>query len=225
MRQETRPSRVVAAFAVVLAVAVPITLLANWGRLRTIMPDPYISGVTRTRVTSFGAEVFPAWFRSGLLAVCLVIAVLGLVLLVRALPRSVLLLCAVALGAVIAGIVIETNRPALFRAAPGADATVRWHLATATVVAALALAGAGLLLWLVLFLRSLMRKVCPDCAERISRRAVDCPVCGYEFPLPVGLKRCEQCHRPVKAEARVCRHRQHRFGETMASAANVGQAV
>jgi hypothetical protein len=50
---------------------------------------------------------------------------------------------------------------------------------------------------------------CPDCAERIPRRADRCPHCGHLSTPPRGWKRCSNCRGSVRQQARICKHCRH----------------
>jgi len=177
---------------VLAAVSVPLLLLLSWG---------HVGG------GAFHGSDLQRSFRIELIALSGVVVVLGIAGILRPIHPAALLLCAAAMAAELVVIVIEWNNKNVF------NLDLVWHWAPATLIAGLVLSGVGLAVWLGLFVTSVARKACPDCAETVPRNAIDCPHCGYRFPLSRGFKRCGSCERPVKAEARVCRFCNHRFGE------------
>jgi len=211
MRPPTARARRLTLVGLLLAVAVPFTLLAHWGRLHLTVRDPQ---ALHTVTTTFGSGAFPAWFRFGLIALSGLVVAFGIVALTR--PRPWLLLCCcLALGAELVLIVVEANSQSLFEdKVLNADTlNVVYGLSSTTIAAALILSGAALLAMLASLVASLRKQTCPDCAERVRRSDIDCPHCGYHLALPSGMKRCDECDRVVKEQARVCRHCGHRFDQ------------
>ena len=197
--RSARNLRLVAAIATLAAAILPLSLLLTWGHLYGLDFAPLFQ--------AFHGGDLPAWFRTALLSLSGVAVIVGIVAVFRPsrYPLLALLACLAMLAQVVL-IVVEWNSDSVF-------VDTRWHWASGTVIAALAVGGAGAALWLGLFVSSVRGKRCPDCAERVPRPTIDCPHCGYRFPLSGRLKRCEACQRPVKAEARVCRYCHHRVGE------------
>jgi hypothetical protein len=191
-------ARICAALGIVAALIVPLLLLATWGHLYTYGFD-YVIGV-------FHGGALPAAVRVALFALSASVVAVGLLALARPFSYPILLLLAgLAMAAEVGLIVVEVNRTDLF-----VDA---YRFATRTIVAGVAVGAVGAVVWFGLFWATVRGKNCPDCAEWVRRTAIECPYCGYEFPLSKRAKRCETCRRPVKAEARVCRYCHHRFGE------------
>jgi hypothetical protein len=180
-----RLARVCAALGIVAAVTVPLLLLATWGHV-------YTPGYG-SRIRAFHGGDFPAGVRIGLFLLSAGVVIAGIVAFARPLRYPVLLMAAcLAMAAEVGLIVVELNSNSLFY--PEA-----WRFATSTVVIAFAVSGVWAALWFALFWAAIRGKQCEDCAERVRRSAVDCPHCGYQFPLSGHMKRCEACRRPIKA--------------------------
>jgi hypothetical protein len=204
----------VSALGVLLAAGLALLLLVQWGDLDTVVFSGTKSLALRAITTPFYGGDLPHGFRVTLISLSILAAMLGVVALVRPLRHPVLLLVAcVAMVAAFVLVAFQWNDNDLFTAPNLGVLRLRWKWASLTIFSAFALSGAGALVWLGLFVASVRPKRCPDCAERVRRSAIDCPHCGYRFPLSRGLKRCEACERPIKAEARVCRYCHHRVGE------------
>lgn len=194
-RRDSPLSRLTTALAVVLAAAVPCLLFLTWGDY--LDPSP---------IRPFKGTALQGSFQIELIALSALTVAVGVFGLLRPMRPAVLLVCCVAMAAEVVIIAAEWNNPSAL------SRNVGWRWANGTVVLAFALSGVAIAAWLGLLVSgALGRKKCPDCAEKVRRGAIDCPRCGYHFSLPPRLKRCEQCERPVKAEARVCRYCKHRF--------------
>lgn len=192
-------ARICAALGIVAALVVPLLLLATWGHL-------YTHGFGSV-IRAFHGGDLPGAVRLALFALSAGVVVVGLVAVARPLRYPGLLLVAgLAMAGEVGLIVLELNSTSLF----GNDA---YRFAAPTIVAGVVVGGVGAVIWFALFSASVRGQRCPDCAERVQQTAIECPYCGYEFPLSGHTKRCEACRRPVKAEARVCRFCHHRFGE------------
>jgi hypothetical protein len=192
-------ARLVAVLATLSALVVPLLLLATWGHVY----DRPSAGLV-----PFHGDDLQRGFRNGVFVLSGITVVIGTVAILQ--PGRYPALLLVATGAMAAEavlIAVEWNNGSLF------GRQLRWDWAPTTLVAALAASGVAALLWLALLVATLQGKRCPDCAERVRRSTIDCPHCGYRFPLSPHMKRCEACERPIKAEARVCRYCRHRFGE------------
>jgi Double zinc ribbon len=201
---------------VLLAASVPLLLLVRWGHLNALV---LVNGpaIVRTVVTAYDGSVLSPSVEIALIVLsCLVVGLGLLTAISRSIHPSLLALCAAAMAIELVLIVVRWNAQELF-VNSSLDVDLRWTYGPAWT-AAVILSAAGAAAWFGLFIVSLVNvPVCPDCAEPIPRRAMDCPHCGYKLPLRDGLKRCEACQQPVKAEANVCRHCGHRFGMPVAS--------
>jgi RNA polymerase subunit RPABC4/transcription elongation factor Spt4 len=214
MRLGTTFARIASVLGILAAAGVALLLLATWGHIETITGGSNGLGPTVRR--SFSGGDLPEGFQVALIALSGAVIAAGVIATLR--PARYPLLLAGACLATIAQIVLvvfEWLRTDLFSSlySQANVLSVDWSFTSRTLIAALVLGGVGACIWLALTAAAVARKVCPDCAERVPSGTIECPHCGYEFPLPAGLKRCETCHRAVKAEARVCRYCRHRFGE------------
>jgi hypothetical protein len=200
MRTGPRGARVVSAVGVVAAVATAVLLLLRWGE----RPDDF------GHTIQFAGTGLPSPWPLLILACAGVSALVGLVVVWRRFVSLLVILLEVLLmSAVLTVILIAWNDDSLFMSATPPSATWEW---TSLPFVTMGLAGAGIAVWLGLALAAAVGKTCPDCAERTRWRSVNCPHCQYEFPIHPRLKRCEECRRPIKTEARVCRFCGHRFG-------------
>jgi hypothetical protein len=189
-------------------------LLVTWGRISWATFDT--SGIQ-----SFAGTDLRGALPIMLLAAAGVSALVAGVALIRPLRYPLLLLIGglASLGALVL-VVIESQRRSIpFVGLVDLNQTTHrsWHWLTGTMVLVIALTAVSAVVWMMLSVLSWSRP-CPDCAERVSRSAINCPHCGYEFRLPAGQKRCPDCRQPVKAQARVCRHCGSRFDESERSA-------
>lgn len=204
--------RVGAALGLLSAASVPVLVwLLPWGHVYTLIDvlPPH------TLVQTLHGSDLPRGFQIELIALSGVVAAIAVIAILRSIHPAVLLLCAAAMAAEIVLINIESGHH-FFSSAPAslAIARVSWTSVSATLIAAFVMSGLGLAAWLGMFVvASASGTECPDCAEQVRRGVIDCPHCGYKFPLPGHLRRCEACQRLVKAQARVCRHCHHRFGD------------
>jgi ribosomal protein L40E len=217
MPGRSKPARLASALGVLLAASVPLLLLATWGHLHAVV---LVNGpaLVRTVVTSYNSSVLSQPVEIALIVLSCVVIGLGLLTAIsRSIHPALLALCATAMAVELVLIVVRWNAHGLFVRSSLEVYELHWTFGPAWI-AAVILSAAGSAVWFGLFIVSLVNvPVCPDCAEPIPRRAVDCPHCGYKLPLSSGSKRCEACHQPVKAEAKVCRHCGHRFGVPVAS--------
>jgi hypothetical protein len=207
-------ARVLSMLGIVTAAGVAVLLLADWGSIQTLT----FSGSTPVQATqTFRGTDIQQSFQIALIALSSTAIVLGLVSLVRPLRYPPLLLAAAMV--MLADVVLialqwtSTQLPTSVTIAQPDYVRISWGWQSSTLAAALALAGLGASALLGLTFATSVGKRCPDCAERVQRGTMDCPFCGCKFALSHHQKRCEACHLPVKADARVCRHCHHRFGE------------
>jgi RNA polymerase subunit RPABC4/transcription elongation factor Spt4 len=214
MPGRSKSARLASAVGVLLATSVPLLLLATWGHLYAVEVVKDSPGFP-TVVTAVNGSVLSQSVEIALIALSCLVVGLGLAAIVRAIHPALLALCGAAMAAELVLILVRWNAHGLFVRRNVDVGAFHWTLGPAWI-AAVILSAAGLTVWLGLFVENLVGvRVCPDCAEPISRAAVDCPHCGYKLPLSGGSKRCEACQRPVKAEAKVCRHCGHRFGSQL----------
>lgn len=215
--------RLLTILGLVAAVVAPLLLLLTWGHAKlSVFRSEASSAVIRTTRAVDGADLASS-FRLKLFCLSGAVVLLGVLSMIRpARHRLVALLAALAMAAEVVVIAMELNSASdLSRSAasiPNFDSYV-FQFSSPTYVAAFAASGVGVMVWLVLAALSTNHKLCPDCASRVQRDAINCPYCDHEFPLRSGLKRCEACRRPVKSEALVCRYCKQRFGATGTSSA------
>lgn len=214
--------RLLTILGVVAAVVVPLLLLLTWGHTELSVYRSAASYAVIRTTRSFDGGDLASSFRLKLLCLSGAVVLLGALSMIRPAHHRVIgLLAGLAMTAQVVVIAIELNSSDLSHAAfqnPNVDNFVA-QFSSPVYVAAFVASGGGALIWLALAALSTNHKVCPDCASRVQRSAINCPHCDYEFPLQSGLKRCEECRRPVSSEALVCRHCKHRFGAAPASAA------
>jgi hypothetical protein len=206
MRSRRRTNaRLVSTLGVLLALGVFVLLFVRWGHLYRLGRDV----TPATAVAPFTGTDLPDWFQTAVVLLTAVVVGVGVIAFLRPLryPPMLLLAC-IAMAAQAAVVALVWPDDHIFPRPAG------WRWIAATIAVAFALTGAGAVTWLGLFVAALRpSKRCPDCAEYVRRSEIDCPHCGYQFPLASGFKRCESCHRPIKAEAHVCRYCRHRVGE------------
>jgi hypothetical protein len=206
MPAQSNLARRLSALGAVLAICVPLSLALTWG---TVQQD-YSGG--RVVHGTFNASILSHPLEIALLALSVVVILLAVVIHARRLWPFVVALGTLAMAGAAAIILVRLNERGLFNRWKGPGITkVSWDFDVGAVMAVSA-AIAGLVVWGALWVLSLRRR-CPDCASLTDASALNCPHCGYRFPLPKNLRRCENCEAPVKVEAHVCRYCRYRFDE------------